>query len=209
LPGGIYITGYTSIEHNRIHKNGSLVFSQPHTLFDHFIESAYKFTGMEYPKFYKMDRLCKLGMVAAEVLLGKENYSHKYGPYGMGLVLMNANSSIEADTKYFNSVKNIPSPALFVYTLPNILIGEICIKNNFKGENAFFIFEQFNPQFLQQYVDGLFNNSILQACICGWVDVCGESYKAVLMLAEKELGNNSPSFTQENIFKIYHHSTNG
>jgi len=97
-------------------------------------------------------------------------------------------------------VKSIPSPALFVYTLPNIVIGEICIRHNFKGENAFFIFDRFDAGFMQQYVSNMINNDILQSCICGWVDVLGDDYKAVLFLVEK---NGDISFTLENINKIY------
>jgi hypothetical protein len=68
-------------------------------------------------------------------------------PYATGIVLSNSNASLDADIKYYDSVANIPSPALFVYTLPNIVIGEISIKHSFKGENAFFIFDSFDARF--------------------------------------------------------------
>ena len=125
----------------------------------------------------------------------------------MGIVLSNASSSLDADIRYFDSVKDIASPALFVYTLPNIAIGEISIKHTFKGENAFFIFEKFDTDFIQQYVSILFGNGILQACICGWVEVAGDEYLAVLYLIEKEKNmvnsNTLMLFTTENLNKIY------
>ena len=65
------------------------------------------------------------------------------------------------------------------------MIGEICIRHQFKGENAFFVFESFNAAFLAQYVHGLMENGSARACICGWVDVLGEEYKAALFLVEK------------------------
>ena len=104
--------------------------------------------------------------------------------------------------------KNIASPALFVYTLPNIMTGEICIRHNFKGENAFFIFEKFDAGFIQQYVNNLINNNTLQACICGWVELLEDQYKAVLMLVEKKEhsgmeANPNNFFTKENIVNIY------
>ena len=65
-------------------------------------------------------------------------------------------------------------------------MGEICIRHNFKGENDFFIFEQFDAGFIQQYVAHLFNTDILQACICGWVELMDNDYKACLYLVEKK-----------------------
>jgi len=119
------------------------------------------------------------------------------------LILTNANASLDSDLKYMESVNDIPSPALFVYTLPNIMTGEICIRNNFKGEDAFFIFEKFDAAFIETYVNNLLNNGILEACICGWVDVLGDEYKAVLFLVEKEEKANSVMFSKKNLNSIF------
>ena len=155
------------------------------TLLD-FLLSVYHHFGINYPKFYKMDNLSKLGWLATEVLLKDSFEKERYKPEDIGVVLANANSSLDTDIKYYETVKDIASPALFVYTLPNIVIGEICIRHNFKGENAFFIFEEFDAGFIEQYVSNLINNNILQACICGWVELLGEQYKTVLFLVEKD-----------------------
>jgi len=189
----------------QVFKNSTLVFEDAAVDAPGFLMSAYQHLGIKYPKFYKMDNLCKLGWLAAELLLGEANLTDKYQPEEVGIVLTNANSSLDADLKYYESVKEFASPALFVYTLPNIVIGEISIRHKFKGENAFFIFEQFDAGFIQQYVSNLFNNNILQACICGWVEWIGNNYKAVLFLVEKEQsGSTDELFTTENLNKIYH-----
>ncbi|HEY2583975.1 MAG TPA: hypothetical protein VGI43_19355, partial [Mucilaginibacter sp.] len=102
-----------------------------------------------------MDNLSKLGWLASEILL-KDNFNpDKYKPEEIGIVLTNANSSLDDDRKYYDSVKDVPSPSLFVYTLPNIVIGEICIRNNFKGEHAFFVMDSFNGDFIMQQVNYL------------------------------------------------------
>ena len=94
--------------------------------------------------------------------------------------------------------------SLFVYTLSNILIGEICIRNNFKGENACFVFEGFNAAFLKEYVDDLFINRLVKVCICGWVDVLEEYYKAVLFLvAGEKQKRDAVQFTEENMNRIF------
>jgi hypothetical protein len=90
-----------------------------------------------------------------------------------------------------------------VYTLPNIVIGEISIRHQFKGENAFFIAAEFDAGFIEQYVSNLLNNNILQCCICGWVDVLDDKYNATLFLIEKDKSNNSVNFTKENLDKIF------
>ncbi len=151
-----------------------------------FFSAIYKSLNLNYSRFYKMDSLSKLGWLASEVLLNNGFNKARYKPEEVGIVLANANSSLDSDKKYMESVNDIPSPALFVYTLPNIVIGEICIRNNFKGEDAFFLTEVFDAKFLEQQVNYLLDNNILQACICGWVDFSATSYTAVLFLAEKE-----------------------
>ncbi|MCX6204783.1 MAG: hypothetical protein NTZ19_00840 [Bacteroidetes bacterium] len=151
-----------------------------------------------------MDNLCKLGWLASEILLKESFVKDKYVPEEIGVVLLNKNSSLNTDLKFYQTINEIPSPSLFVYTLPNIVIGEICIRNNFKGETAFFIFKKFNSEFIQQYVNNLFNNNILQACICGWVEFMDDDYKAVLLLIEKDKSSISKPFTIFNINKMYH-----
>lgn len=149
-----------------------------------------------------MDNLSKLGWLAAEVLL-KDFKKDRYKPEEVGLVLANRNSSLDDDIKYWESAKEVASPSLFVYTLPNIVIGEICIRNHFKGEHTFYIQEQFDADFIAKQVDYLLGNDILQACICGWVDVLGEEYKAVLYLVEKDAGGSAIEFSTENMNKIF------
>jgi hypothetical protein len=203
LSKDIYITSGCVISGNKVHKNGQQVFEEPASALPDFLASAYKHFAFQYPKFYKMDNLGKLGWLANEVLLDGGLDKEKYKPEDVGIVLSNSNASLDTDTRYYETVKDIPSPALFVYTLPNIVIGEISIKHKFKGENAFFISDEFDPAFIEQYVSDLMNNNILQACICGWVEVLKGQYKAALYLVEKEKSGNSVTFTKENITKIY------
>lgn len=150
-----------------------------------------------------MDNLSKLGWLACELLLQNSFDAAKYKPEETGIVLSNKNSSLDTDTRYLQTTNEIPSPALFVYTLPNIMIGEIAITHGFKGENAFFIFDEFDAAFVQQYVNNLLNCNILQCCICGWVELLNNEYKAALFLIEKNKSANSIIFTKENLIKIY------
>ncbi len=203
MSNDLYITASSSINTNIVSKNELLVFENKEPDLSQFLLSVYRHLDTQYPKFHKMDNLSKLGWLANEVLLKDSFDTAKYKPEDIGIVLSNANSSLDNDIKYMETVKEIASPALFVYTLPNIVIGEISIRHKFKGENAFFINEDFDAAFIQQYVGNLMHNEVLQCCICGWVEALGENYKAVLFLIEKDKSSNSVIFTKENLNKIY------
>ena len=198
-----YITATCIITDQIIYKNGSPVFESKNLSATDFVDAAYKHFDIGYPKFYKMDNLSKLGLLASDILL-KESFNRaNYQPEEVGIVLANSNASLDTDIKYYKTVSSFPSPALFVYTLPNIVIGEISIKNTFKGENAFFVFKEFDATFIASYVNELFERKIIETCICGWVEWMGEKYKAVLLLVEKQESDQSVIFNEGNINKIY------
>lgn len=198
-----YITSNCTISKNAVSKDEVKVFENQGADLAAFLLGAYQHFQLNYPKFYKMDNLSKLGWLAAEVLLKDSFKRDSYQPEETGIVLANANSSLDNDLKYFDTIKDIASPSLFVYTLPNIVIGEICIRNHFKGEHAFFIQDSFDAGFMEKQVNYLLNANILQACICGWVDVLDQEYKAVLFLVEKKKEDHSALFSAENMNNIF------
>jgi hypothetical protein len=203
LPEDIYITASCIISHDIVYKNEQAIFEKKETDIPGFLIAAYDHFKWQYPKFYKMDNLSKLGWMATEILLKDSFPADKYPSETVGIVLANASASLDTDIKYYETAKDIASPALFVYTLPNIVIGEICIRHRFKGENAFFISSEFDAGFIEQYVSNLINNNILQACICGWVELLDDQYKSVLFLVEKDKTSRNILFTKENLNKIY------
>jgi hypothetical protein len=197
------LTGSCVIENGAVFKNGELLFENKGADVSAFLLAVYQHFQLNYPKFYKMDNLSKLGWLAAEVLLKDSFDKDNYQPEQVGLVLANSNSSLDNDIRYFESLQEFASPSLFVYTLPNIVIGEICIRNHFKGEHAFFIQDSFDAGFMEQQVNYLLDQDILQACICGWVDVLEQDYKAVLFLVETIEKEQSIPFSAENMDRIF------
>jgi len=208
LPDKNYITANCTIEEGSVRKNNVKVFENKYTDPEVFLLSVYKHFQFNYPKFYKMDHLSKLGWLAAEILLKDNFQKDNYQPEEVGIVLTNANSSLDNDLKYFETTKDMPSPSLFVYTLPNIVIGEICIRNNFKGEQAFFVSEHFDAAFVEVYVNNLLDNNLVQACICGWVDFLDKEYKAVLFLVGQKKEKQSTLFSAESMKHIFGKSNN-
>jgi hypothetical protein len=198
-----YITSSCCVVNNKVLKDNDVVFTSDASSPADFLLSVYQNFQLSYPKFYKMDVLSKLGWLASEVLLMDSFDKASYSPAEVGIVLSNANSSLDSDLRYMKSVADIASPALFVYTLPNIMIAEISIRNGFKGEGAFFISEKFDAGFIETYVNNLFINNNIKCCICGWVDVLGDDYKAVLFLVEKEQRDNAKLFSKNNMDSIF------
>lgn len=195
-----YISSFCRIIGLEIIRNGnSLLISKGGY---QFLKDAYETLDNLYPKFYKMDALSKLGIIATHVLLKDFDLSGIHGEE-VGIVLSNTNASIEADVNYYEASKNFPSPALFVYTLPNIVIGEISIRYKFKGENGFFVSDTFDAKFLEFYVNDLMQNRNIKTCICGWLDVVNDSYDACLFLVQQQPNENSFTFNEQNLIKIY------
>jgi hypothetical protein len=108
----------------------------------------------------------------------------------IALVLANNSSSLDTDMKYQKSISDaenyFPSPAVFVYTLPNICMGEISIRHQLKSENSFFIFDAFNPVFMMNYTNVLLESNKAEKVLCGWVEYFDEEYKAFLYLVGRE-----------------------
>jgi hypothetical protein len=142
-----------------------------------------------------MDNLCKLGFLSAETLLRDTEIRNRYTGKDTGLILMNSSSSLDTDRIHQNTILDrsdyFPSPSVFVYTLPNIVIGEICIRNKITGESTFFIQEKFSPSFLVNYIRYLFDCEIINRCIGGWIEIDGENYESLVCLIEKTAGSDS------------------
>lgn len=205
MSSNIYITASCTISKGIISKDDAQLFKADDTDVPAFLIAVYQHLNLNYPKFYKMDNLSKLGWLASEILLKDSFHAKNYQPEEVGIALANRNSSLDDDIKYFDTVKDIASPSLFVYTLPNIVIGEICIRNNFKGEHTFYVQDNFDADFIAGQVNYLLDNDILQACICGWVDIIGQEYRATLFLVEKQKNINAVPFSagkMNDIFKI-------
>jgi hypothetical protein len=203
LIGEKYITASCTISNNIVCKNNTNIFENKNVDLSAFLLSGYRYFNIAYPKFYKMDQISKLGWLACEVLLKDSFLPENYLPEDIGIILSNADASLDTDIKYFETVKDVASPSLFVYTLPNIVIGEICIRNNFKGENAFFIFEHFDADFIEKQVSGLLDRNVVRACICGWVNLLGGDHKAALFLIEKNKQGAYSLFTRDNMDRIF------
>lgn len=159
------------------------------------------YTGLEidYPKFYKMDDLSKMAFLASE-LLNKEIDFNQYVDEDLVLIFANHQSSYNTDQRFIHSYteKGNPSPSLFVYTLPNILTGELAIRNKWYGENIFFIIEKFDAQFYIEQIKLYFSKGA-KACLCGWVEAVNDKQECFLFLVTNDAGE----LTTDTLTKLY------
>ncbi|MCU4154372.1 hypothetical protein J1N10_00160 [Carboxylicivirga sp. A043] len=174
-----------SIEHGKVLINQSEFFTGETSDLGPFLKSLYKQLNLKYNKYFKMDHLSKLGFLASEVLLLNEGIANETDE--VAIILANASSSLHTDVKYQESIADIPSPSVFVYTLPNIVIGEISIRNKFYGEHMFFVQPSYNKEELLDYTTCLFNSTPCKYAIVGWVEVNRNGdYSAKLMLCQNK-----------------------
>ena len=132
----------------------------------------------DYPKFFKMDTLSKLGFVASELLLQAEGEPRFEAREDRAVVFFNRSASLQADTAYQATIQDpenfFPSPAAFVYTLPNIVTGEIAIRNKY-------------PEIMAQQLQLAFLDTMTQSILGGWLDCTDENhFEARLFLIDKQ-----------------------
>ena len=110
-------------------------------------EDMYSALQCSYPKFFKMDKLCKWAWVATEYLLGGKDEAYKgIDKNKIAICLTTGHGCIDVDKRYLDGIA-IASPGLFVYTLPNIMLGELCIRHGFKGEQQCMVNEKFDAEY--------------------------------------------------------------
>ncbi|MCM4169030.1 hypothetical protein KCTC52924_00205 [Arenibacter antarcticus] len=197
------IKAYASIANNRVSLNDGIVFSEEKNDLSAFLKQAYKSLDTNYSKFFKMDALSKLGFLAADIIL-KSTQKEPDLERNTALVFSNSASSLDTDRKHQKSIQDkdnyFPSPAVFVYTLPNICLGEISIKHKLYSENSFFIFNHINTGYLFDYANNLILSNKADEVLCGWVNCDGEDYEAFVYLVSTE---GTIPHTKEEILKLY------
>ena len=212
-----HITASCTIRAHCIYLNGVLQYAHPTPTdpLNDFLIAAYRHLGIQYPKFFKMDALCKLAFLTAELLLPATGIRERVATGDIGIVLANKSSSLLSDLAHQHSIQDpahhFPSPAVFVYTLPNIMLGEVSIRHQLTGENTLFVADAFEPETLESYVALLLHEDISQACLCGWIEADTATYESFFYVVEKPESN--PAFAplphhSASINSLYNHSFN-
>ena len=152
------------------------------------LENLYRSHVGDWPKFFKMDPLARLGFLASELLLRSAapcpvTPIAKPAP---AVILFNRSGSLADDINYqagIDGPDHLGSPSLFVYTLPNIVTGEIAIRNKFLSETSFYCIPEPDEQLMQSIVARALEPG--QRAICGWCECSSEDdfYAKMCILA--------------------------
>ena len=148
------------------------------------LTALYRAEVGDYPKFFKMDTACKLGFLLAERLAEQPRFTPRED---RAVLMFSTCGSLCNDRHYEETVREFPSPSLFVYTLPNIITGEIAIRNKFEGETSAYVLERFDPETFVTLVEQAFQDAVTESAVCGWVDVrADDGFTAFAFLVERD-----------------------
>lgn len=136
------------------------------------LSAIYKRELNDNPKFYKMDTFSRLSYLAAGLLLktaGIENAGES-----LSLIYFNKSTSVVADRQHIQAFAGsdgfFPSPSSFLYTLPNVVMGEISVKYGIKGETSFIILPHKDEKRMEEIISSSIAQSDAQSILTGWVE---------------------------------------
>ena len=149
------------------------------------LPAAYKNLIWGYPKFHKMDVLSQLAFVATELLVQSIPHLDAH----TAVVFLTHHGSLAADVHYQSTIvptaeEFFPSPAAFVYTLPNIATGEVAIRHHWHDHTACYALPTTAEEALQQsLILSPASDGRTTAIVGGWLDAeDAEHFSAHLQL---------------------------
>ena len=157
------------------------------------LEAIYRKYIGDWPKFFKMDPLARLGFVASELLLKAEagklsaenageaaqtpdGQAKPDGRSDRAVILFNRSGSLADDVNYQRGIDgpdHLGSPSLFVYTLPNIVTGEIAIRNKYFAETSFYCIPEPDEDLMRSIVAEALEPGM--SAIAGWCECSSEN----------------------------------
>ncbi|MDR2679688.1 MAG: hypothetical protein LBC47_02630 [Tannerella sp.] len=197
VPGCVALNGDVYFESGNRAAVSSPAGNEPFAMHD-FFSAVYERLHIEYRKFYKMDALSKLGFLASELILNGIDLS--LPKEETGIAFFNCSASLETDRRYQQTICDrnnfFPSPSEFVYTLPNIVTGEISIRNKIYGETAFYITPCFRADSLCEAVENMIRFAGMKYVLAGWTEVEPFSGKLSCLMVLCEAGNTDRSLPE-------------
>lgn len=173
---------------------------------DGMLKRLYRQYVGDYPKFFKMDPLCQLGFIASEMLLQKT--SDRFSPReDRAVILFSQSGSFASDSHYQQTIADphdyFPSPSVFVYTLANIVTGEIAIRNHYFGETSCYLLDRKELAEMVTTVEDSFLDPQTRSALCGWVEyVDATRYETTLFLVGSAPCPGKPTWDQDTLHSL-------
>ena len=136
-------------------------------------------------RFFKMDLFSRLAYVAVGLLA--KDAPGEYVPEETGLLIFTLNGSVLADRKHLSTFSKpdeyYPSPAIFINTLPNVVLGEMAVTHRIKGETTLVMLPGRDEETMDSILDATLAATRPSVLITGWVDCESENtFQAKLKL---------------------------
>ena len=152
------------------------------------LSALYRERAGGYPKYHKMDGLSRLGWLAAELLTRAEGKEFVSGE--RGVIVCTRHASMSTDRRYKATIAAddyYPSPSLFVYTLPNIVTGEIAIRHKYYGESACYVLPDEQSDMIHLLMRTTLADRGMGSVLGGWADYEDEEHFRVhFVIMERE-----------------------
>ena len=195
---GCGISAFVPADACRIVERAAYRLPQSPRPFGEFIREEFRALDAPNMKFYKMSDLSKALYVAVERLLREAPLDERIAPTEVALVLSNRASSLDTDLEHqriLDEGTEPASPAVFVYTLPNVAAGEACIRHGIQGDNTFFIDDE-DDGLAERYARLSLGQGRARAAICGRCELLGGEWEVALKLLETESETETESDIQ-------------
>lgn len=197
----MYIEHYIQWHNHTLHRDGQPMFTLAAMPLIDIPLAVYEQAKISYPKFFKMDLLSRVAFLAAELLQPDITGLDKSR---IAVALSSASGCLDVDKKYDESRKTVASPALFVYTLPNIMLGEICIRNGFKGEQMTTITAVPDINHMLFQVTDLMMNRQTDACLLGHAEATEQQIRVTMAWVSKDQKQQSPvHFDRQTLERLF------
>ncbi|MDR0844066.1 MAG: hypothetical protein LBN71_02510 [Tannerella sp.] len=199
----IQIKSYCQLFPGQVRLNGKVYIEsvQKPCEMQAFLTDLYNRLGIDYRKFFKMDVLSKQGFLAAELLMN--GFEREQPKEDTAIILFNRTGSLNADEAYQLTIPAdgdyFPSPAVFVYTLPNIVTGEIAIRNRIHGETVFYVLPQPQGQPMEAIIRETMLSAGMKYALAGWLEAESGSF---MMLCEAGGNDGLMALNAGNIEKM-------
>ena len=201
------LMSYARITNQQVVSDGKTIIENVDTDIKHWLSEVYKKLGCDYPKFFKMDPLCKSGYLTSELVMSHLHLSLDEPKEDWAVVCFNSAGSLDDDRTYQATIQEadsyFPSPAVFVYTLANIVTGEIAIRHKIKGESSCYVAQEFQPGEILQAVTDVLQLTPVRHVLAGWVDFDEGVCQTLLFAATFSSDPQMPLLTESALQDLY------
>lgn len=200
----VYINSYCKIDDNQVLVDGQCLIPNDESDANAWASNIYRKLDIQYPKFFKMDTMCKFGFLASELLMQQLGTTPEEPKKDWAVLCLNSCSSLDTDRRYQTTIQKtdnyFPSPSVFVYTLANIVTGEIAIRHKIQGESSTFIFQSLDCEILHRLATNALAPDKASNLLCGWINFeLGHCDVLMFAISKQKMTNFAIEWTPENI----------